>query len=263
MLGNVLILLIAALSLGYTGLCLYAFAVSDSIIFPAPAASYEDDLNILKLESSDDESLSAYFLEAPDTKDVLLYSHGNGEDVGHIRPLLREFQKKGISVFTYEYPGYGTSTGKPTEDGVYAAADAAYTYLTEQKGYAPGSITLYGRSLGSGPSCWLAERYPVSGMILEGAFSSTYRVMTKIKLLPFDKFDNIARLPKMKCPVLLMHGKLDRTIPFEHALKNEQALDGRAETYWIDNAGHNNLIEIAGYGYWDAVLRFIRKDQSK
>lgn len=262
MIGNALILLIAALSVGYTGACIYAFVVSDSMVFPVPTASYEDGPDILKLESSDGETLSAYFLEAPESKGVLLYSHGNGEDIGHVRPLLVEFQKRGISVFTYEYPGYGTSTGRPTEDGAYAAADAAYKYLTKQKGYAPEAITLYGRSLGSGPSCWLAERYPVSGLILEGAFSSTFRVMTKIKLLPFDKFDNLSRLPNISSPVFLIHGEQDMTVPFEHALKNEQALKGRAEIYWVKNAGHNNLIEVAGKEYWDAVLRFIRKETS-
>lgn len=77
---------------------------------------------------------------------------------------------------------------------VYAAAEAAFLYLVEEKGYAPESITLYGRSLGSGPSCWLAEGYPVAGLILDSAFSSTFRVLTGRKLLPFDKFDNLAIL---------------------------------------------------------------------
>lgn len=258
MLGNVLILLLASFSLVYAGLCLYAYLVSDSMIFPKlGAASYRDGPNILKLETSGGDTISAYFLEAAESDRVLLYSHGNAEDLGHIRPLLSQFQQRGVSVFAYDYPGYGTSTGRPSEYGLYAAAEAAFKHLTEKKGYAPESVTLYGRSLGSGPASWLAARYTVAGLILDGAFSSTFRVMTKVKLLPFDKFDNLALLPKLDCPVLLIHGKQDAVIPFDHALKNKQALPFPPETLWVERASHNNLIETAGDSYWNAVLKFI------
>lgn len=260
MLGNVLILLLASFSLIYAGLCLYAYLVSDSMIFPKlGVASYADGPDILKLETSEGDTISAYLLEAAKSDRVLLYSHGNAEDLGQIRPLLGQFQQRGISVFAYDYPGYGTSTGRPSEHGLYAAAEAAFKYLTEKEGYAPGSVILYGRSLGSGPACWLAARYPVGGLILDGAFSSTFRVMTKVKLLPFDKFDNLARLPKLDCPVLLIHGKQDAVIPFDHALKNEQALPFPAETLWVEQASHNNLIETAGDSYWKVVQGFINR----
>jgi abhydrolase domain-containing protein 17 len=259
MLGHIFILLMAAFSVIYAGICLYAYCVSDSMIFPVVPPSYQDGPEILKLESSDGELISAYYLAATDSQEVLLYSHGNGEDIGHIRPLLAEFQRRGVSVFAYDYPGYGTSTGQPSESGVFAAAQTALRYLTEEKGHAPGSITLYGPSLGSGPSCWLAVRHPVAGLILDGAFSSTFRVMTGIKILPFDKFDNLALLPQLDCPVLIIHGKQDIVVPFNHALKNEQALRFDAENLWIETANHNNLIETAGEKYWKVVLGFIRK----
>lgn len=259
MIGNILILLMTGFSVIYIGLCAYAIIVSDSLIFPVPEASYADGPDILKLKTSDGETISAYFLEAPDSKDVLLYSHGNGEDIGDIRPILTQFQQNGISLLAYDYPGYGTSSGQPSEKGVFAAAEAAFRYLTVEKGYEPESITLYGRSLGSGPACWLAARYPVAGLILNGAFSSTFRVITNIKLFPIDKFDNLAILPDLDCPVLLIHGRQDAVIPFTHALKNEKALRRPPETLWIDTANHNNLIELAGNNYWDEVLRFIQK----
>ena len=125
MIGNVLILMTAVFSVIYLGACAYAHLASDSMIFPVPLASYIDDDEFIKLKSVDGEVISAYFLEADKPGPVILYSHGNGEDIGYIRPLLEEFQKKGVSAFAYDYPGYGTSTGKPSEQGVYAAADAA------------------------------------------------------------------------------------------------------------------------------------------
>lgn len=261
MIGNVFILLVVALTLSYTGLILYAFLAADSMIFPAPPASYQDSEEIFKLKTSDGETISAYLLEAADSENVVLFSHGNGEDIESVRPLLLQFQEKGLSVMTYDYPGYGTSSGRPSEEGVYASAEAAFLYLVEDRGYAPGSITLYGRSLGSGPSCWLAKRYPVAGLILDGAFSSTFRVLTRVKLLPFDKFDNLAILPNIKCPVLLIHGKRDTVVPFDHALANEKILATPPETLWIEGANHNNLVESAGERYWDTVLGFIRNSK--
>lgn len=262
MIGNIFILLMAALTAIYLLICIFAYYVSDSIIFPAPKTSYADGPDILKIKSLDGEILSAYFLEAAGSEEVLLYSHGNGEDIGLIKPLLSQYQKRGVSVFAYDYPGYGTSTGRPSEKGVFAAAEAAFRYLTEELGYAPESVTLYGRSLGSGPACWLAARYPVSGLILNGAFSSTFRVMTRVKILPFDKFDNLTVLSKLDCPVLLIHGKRDLVVPFSHALTNEAALKAAAETLWIETATHNNLIELAGDKYWAPVVDFIRKEHS-
>jgi len=259
MTGNVLILLLAAFSILYVGACAYAYLRSDTLIFPAPEPSYRDGPEILRLQADDGENIAAYFLEAEEPGGVLLFNHGNAEDLGYLRPLLETFRRRGISVLAYDYPGYGTSTGRPGETGVYAAADAAYRYLVEEQGVPPGSIVLYGRSLGSGPASWLAERYPVGGLILSGAFTSTFRVMTGVKVLPFDKFDNLARLPKVACPVLIIHGKDDRIIPLSHAEKNARALQNAPQTLWVEGAGHNNLIEVAGERYWKTVIDFIRQ----
>ena len=258
MIANILILLTSALAVIYIGGCIYAYLVAHSMIFPVPWPSYKDGPDIIKLQSSDGESISAYYLEAPDAERLLLYSHGNGEDIGEIRPFLEEFRQRGISVFAYEYPGYGTSTGKPSEAGIFAAADASYQHITSELGFSADQVVLYGRSLGSGPSCWLAERYPVSGLILDGAFTSTFRVMTHVKLLPWDVFDNHKRIPKIDSPILFLHGKNDIVVPISHARKNY----GRAKTkdaYWAD-AGHNDLVESMGDEYWKLVLGFIRGD---
>lgn len=260
MISHVSFLLLCSLCLAYVGLNLYAVIRAEDLIFPAPPSSYQDDADILRLQASDGERISAYFLKSTESDRLLLYSHGNGEDIGDARPLLQAFQKLGFSVLAYDYPGYGTSSGQPSEDGCYAAIETAYTYATEALGYAPENITLYGRSLGSGPASWLAERKPVSGLIYEGAFTSTFRVMTKVKLLPWDVFDNYARLPNIKCPVLVIHGTDDRTIPFSHALKNWDAIQNSKYQLFVEGAGHNNLIELAGPAYWEMVTPFIQGD---
>lgn len=258
MIHQISLFLVAALAAAYLLAMLVAYFQADTLIFPAPEASYADDASILKLDTSEGDTISVLHLPAKEPAALLLYNHGNGEDLGHIRPLLAIFQKAGISVISYDYPGYGTSTGKPSERGCYAAADAVYRYATDTLDHPAGEIVLYGRSVGSGPACWLAEKYPVGGLILDSAFSSTFRVMTRIKILPWDKFDNLARLPSITCPILILHGKRDWIVPFAHAELNARTIGPRANTLWIDQAGHNNLIEAAGETYWKTALHFIR-----
>ncbi|TVP80421.1 MAG: alpha/beta hydrolase [Puniceicoccaceae bacterium] len=260
MIANIFILLIAGLGFAYIALNLYAFLRADGRIFPAPASSYQDDTGILKLKSRDGSPISAIYLPAESKGRLLLYSCGNAEDIGTVRPFLELFQQHGISVLTYDYPGYGTSGGRASEQACYAAIEAAYNYAVNELDYTPNQITLYGHSLGSGPSTWLAARKEVNGLILNGAFTSTFRVMTEVKLLLWDKFDNYARLPRINAPTLLIHGTEDTIIPFSHALKNWNRIRGPKEKLYVAGAGHSNLIELAGTEYWNAVISFINSN---
>ena len=260
MIWNTFILLAAFLALAYAGLCTFAYFFADSMIFPAPPASYEENASIFKLRTSAGDEVSALHLSAGEASPLLLYSHGNAEDIGRSEQRIKAFQKRGISVLIYEYPGYGTSSGQPSEDGCYAAIQAAYDHALNVLNYRPEQIVLYGRSLGSGPSCWLAERQPVAGLILEGAFTSTFRVMTRVKLVHMDQFDNLARIPEIEAPFLFIHGEQDQVVPFHHALKNVSAVRNQApEHFWIPDAGHSGLIQIAGEQYWNQVINFITK----
>ena len=247
------------LAIAYATLTLGSSGIANKMIFPKVPASYEDGPDTLKLKTNKGAKITAVYLEVPDSRQLLIYSHGNGEDIGMVLDFLKGFSARGISVLVYDYPGYGTSSHKPTESGVYAAADAVYKFATQTLNFAPEQIVLYGRSLGSGPSCWLAERYPVNRLILDGAFTSTYRVITRIKLFPVDKFDNLSRLKHINCPILSIHGKKDRTVPFEHAMKSWKVLRGEKQKLWVDSAGHNDLPEVAGSLYWNTVESFIKQ----
>lgn len=259
MLLKLCILILSLIGIAYLGVIAFAYYFADGMIFPDIPSSYEDLPGLDYLETADGERIAYVYLPAAEGAPLLLYSHGNGEDIGSIYPILQRFEQRGIAVLAYDYPGYGRSSGRPSEAGVFQAAQTAYQHATETLGYPSDHITLYGRSLGSGPSSWLATHYPVNGVILEGAFSSTFRVITKIKILPFDTFDNLSRLKASQCPVLILHGERDITVPFAHGLAILKAVGDRGSHLWLPEAGHNDIIEVAGIRYWETVLPFIKR----
>tara|TARA_B100000965_G_scaffold320581_1_gene281661 strand:- start:263 stop:1123 length:861 start_codon:yes stop_codon:yes gene_type:complete len=250
---------IITLALSYCALGIIGFFVSDVLIFPMPRPSYEDTSEIFKIPVPElDIEISATYLESPGAQDTLLYSHGNGEDLGDIRGNLELYQRLGLNVLAYDYPGYGTSEGSSSEAATYLSAEAAYGWLTQQRGAKPKHIILYGRSLGSGPSVELAIHHPVGGLIIEGGFVSAFRVKTHWQLLPWDKFENLKKLPDVHCPILVIHGTLDRTVPFWHGEALYHEASSPKEHLWVEGAGHNDVIEVAGSSYEKAILDFVQ-----
>ncbi|MEM1221600.1 MAG: alpha/beta hydrolase [Verrucomicrobiota bacterium] len=251
------------IALAYLGLVTYASAFANRLIFPYVEPSYEKSEAHIFLKSRDEERIAARYYAVKDSPKLILYSHGNGEDIGHGHLLYQMFQQNGVALLAYDYPGYGLSSGKATEKGAYAAIEAAYKYANETLGYQPEDIILYGRSLGSGPSCWLATQHRFGGIILDGAFTSTFRVLTQRKILPWDKFNNLKRIPSIDCPFLIIHGTKDQVVPFSHAKKNLAAVRSPKSKLWIEGARHNNYIAVAGDLYWKTVLNFIKSLNSK
>lgn len=240
----------------YLVLMAFVLLFANRMIFPAPDVSYVDNDRIFKLPIRDGDEIAAVYLPNADAEYTILYSHGNSEDLGHIMPHLRDLHEAGFSVMAYDYPGYGLSDGRPSEQGALEAAAAAFSYLVILQGVSPDTIILYGRSLGSGPSYELASKKPVAGMIINGGFSSTFRVMTKWQVFPWDIFDNAAKVRDVQCPVLIIHGVRDKTVPFSHAQYMQKRLKVPVSTLYVAQAGHNNLIEVAEDEYWDALRKF-------
>jgi abhydrolase domain-containing protein 17 len=242
----------------YVALALFAYFFSERLIFRPPAASYQETDQILKLTTADRVQISATYLPHPQATYTVLYSHGNGSDLGDVLPTLQAIQAIGFSVFAYEYRGYGTSQGTPSEQGTYRDIDSAYAYLTETLRIPPDRILLYGWSVGGGPSVDLATRKPIGGLILEGTFTSTFVVMTQIPLFPFDRFNNLSKIPQVRCPILIIHGTDDRVIPFTHSQKLLAAANEPKRFLGVQGADHHNLIQVGGAEYAQALTDFAR-----
>jgi abhydrolase domain-containing protein 17 len=240
----------------YIGLFMLAWIVPNKLIFRPPGSSYKDGSEIVRLQTADGEIIAAKFYENESAAYTILFSHGNAEDIGNIDPFVRQLRDAGFAVLTFDYRGYGLSEGSPSEEKVYKDIQAAYYHLVKNRNVPAERIILHGRSLGGAAAVDLAARYPVGGLILESTFTSAARILTGFRILPFDKFDNLAKIAAVTCPVLVIHGKLDTTIPFDHSEKLFVAANDPKTSLWIENAGHNDLFYRARQTYLIAIMDF-------
>jgi abhydrolase domain-containing protein 17 len=240
----------------YTFFALYVYFRADSMIFLPLPPSYSDSKEILKIPVTPTETISAIYLPKAQATHTLLYIHGNAEDLGTVRSSLDRFQSWGFNVFAYDYRGYGTSNGTPSETHVYQDAEAAYNYLTQQLKIPANQIILYGRSIGGGSATELATKHPIAGLILESTFTSAFRVVVSFPILPFEKFNNLAKLRKIHCPILVMHGQADSVIPFHHGQTLFNAAQEPKQSLWIPDADHNDFMDVAGDRHRQALLQF-------
>ena len=237
--------LVKSLVFIYIFFAVFVYFRADSMIFLSQPSSYQNDPTILKLRSGENTNISATYLLNTQAKYTILYSHGNSEDLGDIKQILEKLHAWGFSVFAFDYRGYGTSQGKPTESHAYEDINSAYNYLTQNLKIPPKKIIVLGRSVGGGSAVNLAMQKPVAGLIIESSFISAFQVIVPFRILPFDKFPNLGNIKKVKCPILVIHGKADNIIPFTHGEKLFNAATSPKLYLWVEEANHNDLFSIA------------------
>jgi len=103
----------------------------------------------------------------------------------------------------------------------------------------------------------------VAAAILQGAFITAFRVLTRVPLLPFDKFDNLKKIGLLKSPLLMIHGTADNIIPYWHGQKLYDEAKVSKQFYSVKNAGHNDIVMVAGEEYWDTIAGFIQQHLAK
>ncbi|KAK7872425.1 hypothetical protein R5R35_007029 [Gryllus longicercus] len=175
---------------------------------------------------------------------TILFSHGNAVDLGQMSSFYLGLGSRiNCNIFSYDYSGYGVSTGKPSEKNLYADIDAAWHALRTRYGISPENIILYGQSIGTVPTVDLASRYEVGAVILHSPLMSGMRVAfpnTK-RTWFFDAFPSIDKVPKVTSPVLVIHGTEDEVIDFSHGLAIYERCPRAVEPLWVDGAGHNDV----------------------
>ncbi|MBF12975.1 MAG: alpha/beta hydrolase [Legionellales bacterium] len=241
----------------YASTTLVVMYVSDYIIFPAPEPTYAANNPQVEYIRQGDAIVASRYMPVPEAKYTILYSHGNRQDLGLLAPVMQRFNQQGYSVFAYDYRGYGHSNGTATETHAKQDIRLAYEHLTESLGVAPESIILYGYSLGSGVTMDLAKEKVTAGVIVEGAFTSTYRTKIPIKVFPIDRFDSYAVVSQVTQPILYLHGEDDSVIPVSHSHDLYHRTTAPSDIVTFSNHGHSSLTIKNSAEYWEIIQNWI------
>ncbi len=250
-------LLIAVSTYGLIAAFAYVFA--DRLIFQPPPPSYSVGGSVFRrITMPSGDSLAVLHLPNPAARYTILYNHGNAEDLGHTLPFMRALHDLGFSVVGYDYRGYGhSSAGLPTVEKAVDDAEAVYRYVLDQLGVGPQRLILYGTSVGCGPALELAVRHEAAGLILQSPFTSAFRVVTRVRLLPFDRFPNLDRIRQIRSPLLVIHGTEDMVVPWSHGKRLFSEAPEPKRALWVEGAGHNNVVQIGADRYSEALVQFV------
>lgn len=182
---------------------------------------------------------------------VVLYFHGNRKNIEWYARYAPIFTKKGYEVWMIDYPGFGKSTGKLTEDELYDFAEQLYTMAKSK--FKPENIVLYGKSLGTGIAAWLASKRTSKRVILETPYySMTSLVSHYFPVYPVSRIlkyhlPTYTYLSIVNAPVTIFHGTNDGVIPYSNAEKLKSLIKNKDEFVSIPDGEHNNLSEFTVY----------------
>ncbi len=214
------------------------------------------------ITASDGVRLNAWFLPSLSSPRVLVWFHGNAENIGYGLGQLKVFSRLGVNLLALDYRGYGKSEGSPSEEGVYRDAEAAYRYLLDQRRFAPREIVLYGHSLGGAVAVDLASRHECGGLIVESSFTCAREVARRsfriplFEYVPKSRFDSLAKMARVRAPVLIVHGTKDPFFPVSMAERLFQAAPGPKWLFIIDGAVHDDPYLVGGEKYLDRLRSF-------
>lgn len=214
------------------------------------------------LSTSDGESLHCYWLERPAASHLLIYFHGNAGNISHRIPDLMVLADMGVKVLGVGYRGYGKSSGKPSEEGIYLDGRAALDYVSRTHGVAPEKVILLGRSIGSTVAVERASQEQLAALVLVTPLTSG-RAMGKhhgfgfLANLAGDAFNNLDKIETIRCPLLIVHGTRDEIVPFSMG-EQLYALAPKPKFFKaIEGVGHNDISTLGAGAYWRAIREFV------
>jgi fermentation-respiration switch protein FrsA (DUF1100 family) len=239
----------------------------DMVYFPTRTISQTPDQWGLEYEdvylsSSNQNKIHGWYLPAKNSKQSLVFFHGNGGNISHRGDSLKIFNRLGFNILIIDYQGYGKSEGSADEAAMYDDAQAAWKYLREVKKFKQSEIVIFGRSLGGAVASKLALDVEPQALILESTFSSISD-MAKLFLPEMSKFiyfryefNTLQRITSINVPLLMLHSRADKIIPFELGKKVYEAAN--KPKIFIEMVGdHNSGFLQSQPGYEQAIGQFI------
>jgi fermentation-respiration switch protein FrsA (DUF1100 family) len=252
--GRAVLVGVRGAALVYCAVLLLLLLLENTLLYPAPkfpegdwTASYLPHEEA-EFASADGTKLHGWFVEHPEARAVVLYCHGNGDCVGFLGPYLKQLRDRHrISVFAFDYRGYGKSGGSPVEAGILADADAALKWVAQRTNHTPQDIVLMGRSLGGCIAVDLAAKHGARGLILQNttttipdAAAALYWFLP-VRWLMRNRYDSLGKIGRYQGPVLMSHGKADTLVPYALGQRLFAAIPGtRKQFFSIEGGGHND-----------------------
>lgn len=218
----------------------------------------------VQFRTSDGVDLHGWFFpgatNSPRCRLAVLICHGNGGNISHRLDLCRLLLERGVGVFVFDYRGYGRSQGAPGEEGTYLDAQAAHAWL-RRKQFGGSNMIAFGESLGGGVAAELALRETLGGLVLQSSFTSIPDIGAELfPWLPVRwastiKYDTRNKLPRLRIPVMVMHGRADTLIGFRHGEANFAAAN-EPKLFWELQGDHNDSLS-SDRSFADGVEKFL------
>jgi uncharacterized protein len=215
----------------------------------------------LPLNAKTNISLVKFFSTDTVTKGVILYFHGNKQNINRYAKFVNAFTKNGYEVWMPDYPSFGKSTGKPTEENLYKLGEQVYKMANAK--FKPDSIIIYGKSLGTGIAAYVASFYPAKKLILETPYYSIpslfscYAPIYPTANMSTFKIPSYKYVQEVNYPITIFHGTDDGVVPYRNASKFKALLKPTDEFITIENGTHHNLAEFDLYKKkLDSLLKF-------
>ena len=219
-------------------------------------------LEDVQLLTQDRVRIHGWWLPTRPGNPVILYFHGNGGNLNSTEDTLRIFRRAGWGALAIDYRGYGKSQGMPSEAGLYLDARAAYDECRRRK-IVPADLWIHGQSMGGGVASELALQVDCAGLVLESTFTSAPEAAGRlyggwVRPLMKSRFANLEKMPRLKVPLLVIHGSLDSLLPCSMGERLYQAAPQPKRFWPVAGADHHNLRFCAGSEYIARLRRFFK-----
>jgi len=242
-----------------------AFLYHPTVLEPGtPLPPYVRGATEVWFEAADGNRIHGLHWPAPAGRPTILFLHGNAQSVFEWALISQELEPLKCGLLLIDYPGYGKSNGSPHEEGLYAAGRGALAWLTNEAGVLERQVVVFGKSLGGGVATEIAQDREVLGVVLESTFWSVLHVACwLLPMLPVgailrsERYESIARVDRLRAPVLVIHRTRDELIPPAEGQALYEAAPDPKELYLVKGAGHNDVSWIAGSEYGDRLRRWL------
>jgi fermentation-respiration switch protein FrsA (DUF1100 family) len=217
----------------------------------------------LRIRTEDGETLSAWWLPREEAFADVLFFHGNGGNLSIWLDVIELMHRQGLAVLAIDYRGYGTSTGRPTEAGLYTDAAAAVAKFQSRLRTIGRPAVYWGRSLGGTVAAYATSIAKPDGLILESTFpdaswvKALNPVMTVLGVFSSYRFPTAEFLKDYDRATLVMHGEADAIVPFAQGRLLFERIAGPKRFARIDGLDHNDLAVLSNHGYWESVRSFV------